>query len=88
MDFDLEDAEMRHTITELANRDPQGLRTMPPNRVADSFKAEAGNTDDVSLRSFGHEAEQGVRLLQLLDRRYAVVVTPPYMGSKRYGYPA
>ncbi len=53
------------------------------NRVADSFKAEAGNTDDVSAALFGREAEQGVRLLQLLDRQYALVVTnPPYMGSK------
>ena len=58
------------------------------NRVADSFKAEAGNTDDVSAALFGREAEQGVRLLQLLDRRYAVVVTnPPYMGSKNMDTP-
>ena len=83
MDFDAEEAEIRRTITELANRDPQGLRNMLLDRVADSFKAEAGNTDDVSAALFGREAEQGVRLLQLLDRRYAVVVTnPPYMGSK------
>ena len=58
------------------------------NRVADSFKAEAGNTDDVSAALFGREAEQGVRLLQLLDRQYAVVVTnPPYMGSKNMDTP-
>src|SRR6266700_886369 len=83
MDFEPEEAEIRHTITELATRDPQGLRKMLLDRVADSFKSEAGNTDDVSAALFGREAEQGVRLLQLLDRRYAVVVTnPPYMDSK------
>jgi hypothetical protein len=83
MDFDLEEAEIRRTITELANRDPLGLRQMLLERVATSFKAEAGNIDDVSAALFGREAAQGVRLLQLLDRRYAVVVTnPPYMGSR------
>src|SRR6266536_3405079 len=88
MDFDPEEAEIRHTIRELANHDPLGLRKMLLNRVAESFKAEAGNTDDVSAALFGREAEQGVRLLQLLDRRYAVVVTnPPYMGSKNMDTP-
>ena len=83
IDFDPAEAELRHTITEMANRDPAGLRQMLLERIADSFKAEAGNTDDVSAALFGREAEQGVRLLQLLDRSYAVVVTnPPYMGSK------
>lgn len=88
MDFDPEEAEVRRTITELAIRDPQGLRKMLLERVADSFKAEAGNTDDVSAALFGREAEQGVRLLQQLDRQYAVVVTnPPYMGSKNMDIP-
>src|SRR6266702_1908557 len=88
MDFDPEEAEIRRTITELANRDPVGLRQMLLDRTADSFKAEAGNNDDVSAALFGREAEQGVRLLQLLDRRYAVVVTnPPYMGSKNMDTP-
>jgi hypothetical protein len=86
MDFDPEEAEIRRTITELANRDPQGLRKMLLERVAESFKAEAGNTDDVSAALFGREAEQGVRLLQLLDRHYAVVVTnPPYLGTRQMG---
>jgi hypothetical protein len=83
IDFDPAEAELRRTITEMANRDPAGLRQMLLERIADTFKAEAGNTDDVSAALFGREAERGVRLLQLLDRRYAVVVTnPPYMGSK------
>ncbi len=83
MDFDPEEAELRRTITAMAKHDPVGLRQMLLDRIADSFKSEAGNTDDVSAALFGREAEQGVRLLQLLDRRYAVVVTnPPYMGSK------
>ena len=83
MDFDPEEAELRRTITAMANHDPVGLRQMLLDRIADSFNSEAGNTDDVSAALFGREAEQGVRLLQLLDRRYTVVVTnPPYMGSK------
>lgn len=83
LDFDPSEAELRRTITEMANRDPAGLRQMLLDRIADTFKAEAGNADDVSAALFGREAERGVRLLQLLDRQYAVVVTnPPYMGSK------
>jgi len=83
LDFDPEEAELRRTITEMANRDPAGLRQMLLGRIADAFKAEARNTDDVGAALFGQEAERGVRLLQLLDQRYAVVVTnPPYMGSK------
>lgn len=88
MDFDPEVAELRRTITAMANHDPVGLRQMLLDRIADSFKSEAGNNDDVSAALFGREAEQGVRLLQLLDRRYAVVVTnPPYMGSKNMDAP-
>jgi len=88
MDFDLEEAELRRTITAMANHDPMGLRQMLLDKIADSFKSEAGNTDDVSAALFGREAEQGVRLLQLLDRQYAVVVTnPPYMGSKNMDTP-
>src|SRR6266487_3802308 len=88
MDFDLEEAELRRTITVMANHDPVGLRQMLLDRIADSFNSESGNTDDVSAALFGREAEQGVRLLQLLDRRYAVVVTnPPYMGSKNMDTP-
>ena len=48
MDFDPEEAELRRTITAMANHDPVGLRQMLLDRIADSFKAEAGNTDDVS----------------------------------------
>jgi len=83
IDFDPEEAELRRTITEMANRDPAGLRQMLLERIADTFKVEASSTDDVGTVLFGQEAERGVRLLQLLDQRYAVVVTnPPYMGSK------
>jgi hypothetical protein len=83
MDFDPEEAEIRHTITELANRDPLGLRQMLLNRVTDSFKVEASNTDDVGAALFGWEAEQGVRMLQLLDNRYTLVITnPPYLRSR------
>jgi hypothetical protein len=56
------------------------------DRVAQSFHMEAGAADDVAAQLFGREAEGGVRLLQLLDRKYAVVVTnPPYMGSGNMG---
>lgn len=83
LDFDPAEAELRRTITEMANRNPAGLRQMLLDRIAETFKAEAGNIDDVSAALFGREAERGVRLLQLLDHRYAIVVTnPPYMGSK------
>jgi hypothetical protein len=82
MDFDAGDAALRRTITALANSDPAELKRMLLDRVAQSFHAEAGDADDVAAQLFGREAEGGVRLLQLLDRKYAVVVTnPPYMGS-------
>ncbi|MEI7646040.1 MAG: N-6 DNA methylase [Chloroflexales bacterium] len=52
------------------------------NQVAQSFHDEAASTDPADAL-FGREAERGVRLLQILDRKYAVVMTnPPYMGSK------
>ena len=83
MDFDADDAALRRTITTMARHDPAELKHLLLNRVAQSFAAESGSTDDVAAQLFGREAERGVRLLQLLDRKYAVVVTnPPYMGSK------
>ncbi len=82
MDFDADDAALRRTITTMARHDPAELKRMLLDRVAQSFAAESGNTDDVAAQLFGREAERGVRLLQLLDRKYTVVVTnPPYMGS-------
>ena len=82
MDFDPADADLRQTIIEMAKIDPLGLRQKLFDRVADSFRAEASSKDDVSMSLFGYEAERGVRLLQVLDRKYAVVVTnPPYLGS-------
>ncbi|MEI7768475.1 MAG: BREX-1 system adenine-specific DNA-methyltransferase PglX [Chloroflexales bacterium] len=81
MDFDADDATLRRTITALAKSDPAELKRLLLDRVATSFAAEAGDSD-VAARLFGREAAGGVRLLQLLDRRYALVVTnPPYMGS-------
>jgi hypothetical protein len=88
MDFDADDAALRRTITMLANSDPPELKRMLLDRVAQSFHAEAGAADDVAAQLFGREAEGGVRLLQLLDRKYVVVVTnPPYMGSKNMDAP-
>ena len=50
-----------------------GLRT--------AFTTAAGDTD-LSTRLFGEEASRGLDALQILGRRYDVVVTnPPYAGS-------
>ncbi len=82
MDFDADDAALRRTITTQAQSDPSELKRMLLERVAQSFGREAGASADVAAVLFGREAAGGVRLLQLLDRTYAVVVTnPPYMGS-------
>jgi Eco57I restriction endonuclease. len=85
MDLDssgIGDANLYQTIVEMARVDPIGLRQKLFDRIADSFRAEASTKDDVSISLFGYEAERGVRLLQVLDRQYAVVVTnPPYLGS-------
>ena len=49
-----------------------GLRT--------AFTTAAGDTD-LSTRLFGEEASRGLDALQILGRRYDVVVTnPPYAG--------
>lgn len=87
MDFDPDEMALRRSLHDLARTDPAELRRVLFERVARSFAAEAGDTD-VAAALFGREAEQGVRLLQLLDHRYAVVVTnPPYMGSKNMDAP-
>jgi hypothetical protein len=88
MDFDADDAALRRTITDLARHDPDQLKRTLLERIAASFQAEASESSDVAAVLFGREAAQGVRLLQLLDRRYAVVATnPPYMGSKNMNAP-
>jgi N-6 DNA Methylase len=82
MDFDSEAAAFRSDVTELAKHDPARLKQILLDRVANSFHAEAMKKDDVSVELFAYEAERGVRLMQVLDRQYAVVVTnPPYLGS-------
>jgi hypothetical protein len=71
------------SITRLIQENPADAKRLLLQRVATIFKAEAANTDDVVTQLFGHDAEQGVRLLQQLDQRYTVLVTnPPYTGSK------
>ena len=48
------------------------------DRAAQAFTAAAGDTD-LSTRLFGEEAARGLDALQILGRRYDVVVTnPPY----------
>ena len=80
--FNPELVARRSDIRNMAEADPKGLRNNLLETIANSFTIEAGNTSDVSVALFGREAEQGMRLLQILDRQYAVVVTnPPYLGS-------
>jgi len=77
-----EEQQLQAAIETVVHSDPAHLEDMLLDRVAASFAAEARNTGDVAASLFGRAAERGVRLLQLLDRQYAVVVTnPPYMGS-------
>jgi hypothetical protein len=88
MDFDADETTLRRTIMELAKHDPKELERVLLERIAASFHSEEGERSDVAAQLFGMEAERGVRLLQLLDRKYAVVVTnPPYMGSKHMDTP-
>lgn len=83
LEFDWSTTERLREIQKIAAENPAQLRDSLLDTIANSFKVEAGITDDVSIALFGREAEQGVRLLQLLDRQYAVVVTnPPYLGNK------
>ena len=71
----------------IAQHDPTELKRLVLDRIATAFRAEAGSADPADAL-FGREAERGVRLLQLLDSKYAVVVTnPPYMGSGNMSAP-
>jgi len=82
----VEEQDLQAVIETVAHTDPAHLEEMLLDRVAVGFAAEAGGADDVAVALFGRAVERGVRLLQLLDRQYAVVVTnPPYMGSKNMG---
>ena len=86
--FNPERVARRSDIRNMAEIDPAGLRNNLLETIANSFTIEAGNTSDVSVALFGREAEQGMRLLQILDRQYAVVVTnPPYLGSGQMDLP-
>jgi len=79
----VEEQDLQAAIETVAHTDPAHLEEMLLDRVAAGFAAEARDPGDVTAALFGRAAERGVRLLQLLDRQYAVVVTnPPYMGSK------
>jgi hypothetical protein len=81
-----DDSDLQQTVRELANQDSAELKRMLLVKVAESFAKESGDASDVAANLFGHEAVEGLRLLQLLDQRYGVVVTnPPYMGSKNMG---
>ena len=76
------DDDLNRLLGELARHDPGELKRVLLERVVRSFAAEAADADDVAMALFGREAGEGVRLLYLLDRKYAAVATnPPYMGS-------
>ena len=82
MEWDAATRQRWQDLHDAAVRDAAAFRGGLLAQVARSFAAEAGETD-VAAALLGREAGEGVRLLTLLDRRYAVVVTnPPYMGSK------
>ena len=52
----------------------------------DGFTAEARDSGEFNDQLMGAEAKTGFRLLELLSRKYEVVVAnPPYMGSKNMG---
>jgi len=54
-------------------------------RLADHFKEE-GEAADLTSAFFSQNAGKGVRLFELLSKRYDVVAAnPPYMGSKNMG---
>ena len=80
---DPDEQELQRVIVTMVGTDPTALEDLLLNRAASGFAAEARGTDDVAAALFGRAGERGARLLQVLDRQYAVVVTnPPYMGSK------
>ncbi len=77
-----EDAGANRLLAELARHDPDELKKLLLERIARSFAQEARQSD-VAAQLLGREAGEGVHLLQLLERSYAVVATnPPYMGSR------
>jgi hypothetical protein len=52
----------------------------------DGFTAEARDSGEFNDQLMGVEAKTGFRLLELLSKKYEVVVAnPPYMGSKNMG---
>lgn len=81
MDFNSEDAQLRRMIMELAAEDPHTLKRQLLNRIAQSYSKES-EVDEEDGSLFWSEAENGIRLVQLLDGEYHIVATnPPYMGS-------
>lgn len=88
MEMSGSEADWYLSIKELARHDADELTRRLLERVSLSFQAEVKNSDDVSAALFGRAALEGVKLLGLLMRRYAIVVTnPPYMGSKNMDVP-
>jgi hypothetical protein len=82
------EADWYHSLKALVRLDPdEGTRRLL-QRISISFESEVNNDDDVSAALFGRAALEGVKLLRLLMRHYAIVVAnPPYMGSKNMDAP-
>ena len=77
-----ESANLNRLLNELARHDPAALKAMLLENVSRSFRRDA-QLSDVNALLLGREAVAGLHLLELLERKYAVIVTnPPYMGSK------
>lgn len=66
---------------------PEELKRQLLERIERCLPREA-QEGNAGAQLLGHEAGEGLHLLQLLDRKYAVVATnPPYMGSKNMDAP-
>ncbi len=64
---------------------PEAWRARTLDRLRDHFAGEARG-DDLGAAFFGDAAGRGVGLVELLARRYDVVLAnPPYMGSRNMG---
>lgn len=79
---------LRSAITQQAKADLAQAASQLLEQVASIFAGEAASSGEVAAQLFGERVAQGMSLLRVLQRRYAVVVTnPPYAGSKNLDRP-
>jgi SAM-dependent methyltransferase len=73
--------DQTHFAGQMTDEDWEAWKNGVIERLADHFTAEAEAADLVNA-FFSQNAEKGVRLFELLSKRYDVVAAnPPYMGS-------